>query len=506
MNSVPATSGPAIAAPSAHANLFETSHLKEDLGRRTAKSAAITVSAQAVLFVLNLGTTMVLARLLLPEDFGLVAMVQVVIGFIQVFRDGGLSMATVQKSEITHAQISVLFWLNLALSAVIAAVTIALAPLIAWIYGDSRLSGITCVTAASFLISGAIVQHRALMTRQMQFGRLASINILSKLIGSIVAVILAWHVQSYWALVIMPIASSIVEMVLTFGSCRWIPGTPKRGAGVRGMVRYGSDYMAAQAMNYLSRSADNFLIGMTSGAGALGVYTKAYSLLLLPLRQFLGPITSVTVPALSRLVDQPDEFRRFFMRQGSLVVTAAGMSVFFCVASATELITIVLGEKWIDAVPIFWCLAPGAFLSTTNICGTWVCGTHGLANRQRTVAFVAAPTYLIAFAIGSLWGGVGVAAGYSIACLLMRHPNFAYCLRGMPVQPSDIWHMTLRPMIAGGGMLLISIAVTYANPMPIAMAFAFKCVLFAATIALMVGIGWLPSPMALKSSLRPASA
>tara|TARA_R110002049_G_scaffold4601_1_gene31699 strand:- start:91930 stop:93513 length:1584 start_codon:yes stop_codon:yes gene_type:complete len=481
---------------------FKSDHLKRDLQGRTHRSGAITVASQGFLFALNMGTTMVLARQLVPEDFGLIAMVQVVTGFLQVFRDGGLSMATIQQPEITHEQVSVLFWLNLGLSGLLALVAIAIAPAVAWIYSEPRLTMITATMGLSYLISGSVVQHRALMARQMQFGRLAMIATCATITGSATAIVMAWSTRSYWALVAIPIVTASTELILIWYCCRWMPSRPRRGTGANVMVRFGGNYMAAQAINYVSRSSDNFIIGITSGSSVLGVYAKAYGLLLLPLRQFLVPISSVTVPALSRLTNDPTAFRKFFLRQGAFVVTTAGMVVFYCAAAAPELVCIVLGDQWSEAVPIFWCLAPGAFLSTTNICGTWVCATHGLASRQRNVALFAAPTYLIAFLIGSHWGGIGVAAGYSIACGLIRHPVFTYCLRDLPILAKDIWGLTVRPMIFGTLFLLASGAVAVWLPSDVFLLLAVKSAMFLATLAMMVQIGWLPGWHGLLLSFR----
>src|SRR6476620_9839468 len=148
---------------------LRTDHLLSDLKGRTISSAVVTIIAQGAQFVLNLGSIMVLARLLTPQDFGLFAMVTTVMGFLRVFKDAGLSTVTVQREGITHAQVSNLFWINVAMSGTISVILIVGAPAIAWVYREPRLVGVTLVLSSTFLLSGLTVQHTALLSRQMRF-------------------------------------------------------------------------------------------------------------------------------------------------------------------------------------------------------------------------------------------------------------------------------------------------------------------------------------------------
>ncbi len=152
-------------------NFFDTEYLKADLKGRSVRGGAVTMAAQGIKFFLQIGSTVVLARLLTPEDFGLIAMVTAVTGFVMMFKDMGLSMATVQRAEIDHAQISTLFWINVVLSLAFMLLTATLAPAIAWFYSEPRLTWITLALAGAFIFSGFTVQHQALLRRQMNFGR-----------------------------------------------------------------------------------------------------------------------------------------------------------------------------------------------------------------------------------------------------------------------------------------------------------------------------------------------
>jgi len=170
---------------------FDTEHLKAEL------------AGQGGRFLIQMVSTVVLARLLTPADFGLIAMVTAVTGFASLFKDLGLSMATVQKAEVTHEQVSVLFWVNVAISVLIALITAALAPVIAWFYGDPRLTAVGMALSLAFVFGGLTVQHQALLRRQMRFTALAIIPIVAMVAAVMAAIISATLGAGYWALVIM---------------------------------------------------------------------------------------------------------------------------------------------------------------------------------------------------------------------------------------------------------------------------------------------------------------
>jgi O-antigen/teichoic acid export membrane protein len=154
-----------------------TDHLLSDLKGRTISGAFITVAAQGAQFVLSLTSIMVLARLLTPKDFGLFAMVTTVMGYLRVFKDAGLSTATVQREGITHAQVSNLFWINVVMSGAIGLILATCAPVVAWFYREPRLVPITLILSSTFLLSGLTIQHTALLNRQMRFKAVAFIEV-----------------------------------------------------------------------------------------------------------------------------------------------------------------------------------------------------------------------------------------------------------------------------------------------------------------------------------------
>lgn len=462
---------------------FDTSHLTPDLKRRTIRGGAVALSSQAARFLLRMGSTAVLARLLTPADFGLIAMVTVVTGFVELFKDAGLSTATVQRDSVTHAQVSTLFWINGALGLLLMGAVAALAPVIAWLYAEPRLTMVTIALAGTLVFGGLSVQHLAVIKRRMQFGRLALIDVASLAAGVIAAITVAINGGGYWSLVAMTAVTAATTAALSFGLSGWWPGLPRRGSGVRPMLAFGGNLAGAGTFNYLTRNADNVVVGLVHGATSLGVYSRGYNLFLMPLSQFLSPISSVAVPALSRVVGSPEDFKDLLLQKSYFVAFCVTLATGYSFCAAPELVAIVLGPGWEQAAIIVRCLAIGGAVYGTNVAGSWVCTTHGWTNRQLRVAVVAGPVYAVGYLAGSLCGPIGVACAFSITCCVLRYPVFRYLLADSPIRPADLIVPLLRIGAVAGTAAMAAIAVTAALELQGALSLAIKTAMYGATIA-----------------------
>lgn len=442
-----------------HEQHFGTDHLKADLKGRSVRGGAVTLLAQVCKFVLQMGSTIILARLLTPQDYGLIGMVAAVTGFVSMFKDMGLSMATIQKAEINHRQISTLFWVNVGLSIATMLVTVAIAPGIAWFYGEPRLTLITLVSAIGFIFGGLSVQHYALLTRQMRFTALARIDIIAMLVGITTAIVLAKYGVGYWALVIMQLASAIATTIGVWLTCSWRPSLPKLNSGIREMLTFGGNLTGFSILNYFARNFDNVLVGRYLGAGQLGLYSKAYQLLLMPIQQINGPMTSVAIPALSRLQHEPEKYRTYYYKSIQFIVTIGMPLVTFLCVVADSLIPTVLGSQWTDAVVIFRVLSPAAFLGTFNVASGWVYISLGNTGRQLRWEIFASTVMLIGFIIGIQWGLIGIAASFSITSLLVRYPAYVYCFKSTPLKVSSLMNVLWKPAFASlaAGLILFAI-------------------------------------------------
>jgi len=436
-------------------NFFDTEHLKSDLKGRSVRGGAITLGAQWARFCIQMASTVVLARLLTPQDFGLIAMVTAVTGFVAMFKDMGLSMATVQRAEINHGQISTLFWINVALSLGIMLVTAALAPVIARLYGEPRLTRITLALAGGIIFGGLTVQHQALLRRQMRFGALAVIDIVSMSAGMLAGIIAALYGLRYWALVIMHIAQPITLVVTVWITCTWRPGLPIRRSGVRKMLAFGGYLTGFSFVNYFARNMDYILIGKFCEVGILGLYTKAYHLLMLPIAQIRNPLNMVAIPALSRLANTTERFRSYFEKLVSFVAILSMPLVVFLAVCAKELILLILGKQWIQAVPLFQILAITAFIQPTG--QLWGAAVLSLGNSRKyfILGTINAIVVVVGFSVGISWGSIGVATSYAIATYTALLPTLHYAFARTPLSIGSFFKAIYGPVVASIFMGLI---------------------------------------------------
>jgi len=394
---------------------------------------------------LNLVSTVILARLLTPGDFGLVAMVTAVTGFLAMFRHAGLAIPTVQRENITHAQVSNLFWINLGVSGLCALIVAALSPAIAWFYRDPRITYITLFLSTTFLIGGFRVQHLALLKRQMRFKAIALIEVGSMATGVVVGVVMALLRYRYWSLVGLSLATEIASFLLTGSVSRWRPQLPSRGAGIGPLVAFGAHQTAGNFIFGLARGCDNLLIGRFYGPAAVGLYSRAAALVIRPMEQFLLPIDAVFLPTLSRLQSQPDRYRSTFLR----LYEPIAMSVFFLssllLALAMPLTLVLLGRKWEAATAIFAGFTFTAIHLPLATAANWLLTSQGRGKDIFRVTSINGCLTLASFIVGLPFGPLGVAIAFSAVGLLIRLPILYYIAgRRGPVSTSDLWTRFLR--------------------------------------------------------------
>jgi O-antigen/teichoic acid export membrane protein len=427
---------------------LQTSHLTHDLRGRSIRGGAATVAVQVAQFVLNLASTAILARLLAPDDFGLIAMVAAVSSFLLVFRDLGLSTATIQQAELRQPEVSALFWINTALGILSAAVLAATAPLVAWFYDQSALRGVTLALAPGFAVAGLGVQHTALLRRQMRFGSLGVVDIASAIAGIVTAIATAQAIGNYWALVYGQLIQQIAATTGAWVACRWKPSWPPRVSGAGSLVSFGAGLTGFNVLAYFVRNVDNVILGRAAGSAALGLYVKAYSLLLLPVDRIRVPITAVVIPALSRLQDEPARFRSYYLKAIASTATLGMPVVVLLFVLAEDVILLFLGPQWAQSVLLFRVLAPAAFVETFNTVGSWCCLPLGRPGRLIRWQAVATTVTVAAFLIGARWGALGMAAAVSISTVALRGPAMVYLLRGSPVRPTDVLRSLYAPALA----------------------------------------------------------
>ena len=235
---------------------FEENRPYVGLGRTSLRGGAIFVVARSVNIIMQIASTVLLARLLSPHDFGLVAMVTALVLFAPMLIDLGTSDASTQKTLITPVEVSALFWLNVTVGAILTMLLAGGSGFIASFFGEPALAGIALVSSLSFIMAAVSTQHSALMRRAMQFQRLAMIEISSNVIGSVVAIAMAFTGWGYWALAAKPIVTSGLASLGLWISCPWVPGRPRFTPEVKELVGFGMGVTGFTVTDCLARSAD----------------------------------------------------------------------------------------------------------------------------------------------------------------------------------------------------------------------------------------------------------
>lgn len=439
MSQSPPATSPALRANDPERHL-RTDHLTIDLRRRSARGGAVTVGAQALKFVISMGSTIVLARLLTPQDFGLIGMVAIIYDFVSMFQYMGLSTATIQWPELQHRQVSTLFWINVTLSVLIAVLTASSGPAVAWFYHEPRLVWITVWYSVAILLTGLFIQHEALLARQMRFTAIAVVEVTALLAGLLAAIAGALHGLGYRALVLNLLVTTLASVVGSWIACGWRPGLPRRGVGVRAMLSFGGTVTGYNLFNYFARNLDNLLIGKYWGPYQLGLYAKAYQMLLLPLQQINVPFTSVVVPTLSRLTDAPDRYRTAYLKaiEQLAMLTMPGVSLM--IATADWLVLFVLGPQWRETGHIFMLLGVAAIMQPVTRTAWWLFSTQRRSREMLQWGVISGGIAVLSIIAGLPWGAIGVATAYAVADVSLSTPLlFWFVGRKGPVRTGDFY-------------------------------------------------------------------
>ena len=468
---------------------FVRNHQQGDLRQKSIKGGVSTVGAQIVSFALNIGSTIFLARLLLPNDYGLVAMVTSFTGFVLMFKDLGFSQAIIQKDIINQEEVSMVFWLNVYISILLGLLVLGMGPVLVSFYNEPRLMPITIAYASVAIMGGISSQHSALLNRQMKFQVLSRITMASSFVSLIAGLVLALNGFGYWAIVAINVVSAFVQAVLLWLSCNWKPTLMRINKTIKSYVHFGAGVTGFNMVNYFSRNLDNILIGKYIGAGPLGLYSKAYQLLMLPISQLRDPLNAVGTPAMSSLFSDPVKYRRYYTEYLFLLSFFSIPIVVFLFVCSKPIILLVLGPNWAEAASIFQLLAITALIQPIASTRGMVLLTSGQSGRFFMWGVYNAVAVIIAFAIGVRWGIEGIAIAYAISNYAILIPSLHYCYKNTSIKTSDFFSAATWPFlfsVAAG--ILAWWASLYVSDYHLLLQIGVPFLIFAGVYVL----GWLP--------------
>ena len=428
---------------------LSTAHLLADLIPRSLRGGAITMAGQVVKVAAQVAAIVILARLLAPWDFGLFAMVAVFLTILELFKDLGLSTATVQRPEITSRQVSTLFWLNTALGALMACLLAALGPALAWFYDEPVLIDVALALTVTFLLTGLAAQHLALLRRQMRFVSVTAVQVGSELLALVAAVVAAYADFGIWALVAQRLVWAAAVAAGAWAFCSWRPGLPGPFAEVRALVAFGGNTTASMTIGYAASNLDKVLIGWYWGATPLGLFERTQKLVLLPVLNLNVPLATVALSALSRLTGDPERYRRAYVfaveRLALLLAPAGGLLV----AGAGPVVAAVFGEKWTDAVPILAWLGAAMFFLPVIYALSWLYMSQDRTGEMLRASAIGGGMTVAAVLCGLPFGPVAVAAAYTISGIAVRVPVLFWLAgRQGPVGMRDLGGLLVAPATA----------------------------------------------------------
>jgi len=417
-----------------------------EAGPQALRGGAVSVAMQYGNAVLQIVSAIALARLLTPEDFGLVAIVTILTSFAPSLIDFGLGDAAVQKIKITRAQVSSLFWLSSAIGLSIAVVLAACGPLIAWIFREPRLTAIAVYSSPTFLLAGLSTQHLALLRRNMQFAAISKVVILGSLAGFAAALLAAVCGYGYWALVVRPIANALIVAIGAWYVCPWRPGLPIFDTEVASMVRFGWHVVSYLFLNCISRVLDRIALGLFYSVEAVGYFQNAVSLYDNYFAA-LSPLHNVASSALSKLQSNHGALRQeyeaalsilsFFVMPAAAILSVTGQDV------TTQL----LGRKWQAAGLILSILALRGIPQVVEWSQGWIHLAIGRADRWRNWGVVTFAIHLVAVVAGLPFGPVGIAAAMVIASFLFAIPAVSYAGSPIGIDAAFVIRATGRQLI-----------------------------------------------------------
>lgn len=377
-------------------------------------TGAAKMSMQVVLVIIQA----VLARLLSKADFGIVGMAGLITVAIGMANDKGLGTAIIQKKELKPPQLSTMFWVSILFGLLLYGASAAASIPISLFFQNPLVKPVILVIALGFFIGGFGIVHKSLLTRQMQFKKLAIIEISSVTVSGIIAVILAFHNFGVWSLVANVLLRDLFTVIGVWIACTWRPKFHFAFREFKEFYRFSSNVLTNDVMIYLVMNADITIIGRILGEVALGIYNWALYLVKLPVQRISGIVAKVVFPAFSHVQNDMKRFKTGYLRSMTFISLITFPMLIALGVFAREFVVVFLTEKWIEVVIPLQILVPMAMLkSVGTIKGSVLMAVGRPDIELKWNAFYLLPL-IGAVWVGTRWGLTGVAAAFSALYLV----------------------------------------------------------------------------------------
>jgi PST family polysaccharide transporter len=437
---------------------------ESNLMGRTVSSTKWSAASQLLRQLLQFISTLFLARVLLPSDFGLMGMVMVVVGFVGLFKDLGTSAAVIQKREVSEELLSSIFWVNAGFGLFALAILYLLAPAIAVFYHEPRVGPILRLMSFSFLVSGLSNVHQAILERGLEFEKLARLEIVATSAGVVVGVGAALNGLGVWSLVFQTVAVTTAMTVMLWSACRWKPTYSFSLAEVRSVSGFSLNLAGFSILNYFVRTGDCLLIGRFLGAQQLGYYTLAYSIMFLPLQSISSVVGRVMLPVYSQMQDDHNRFQFVYLKIVGAIALLSFPLMLGLWALVEPFILFTFGAQWQPAVLLLIILVPIGMIQSLGTTVGSIYQAKGRTDLMFRWILCAGPSIILAFVVGLRWGIVGVTICYAIASVVLAYPNFAIPFRLINLSMVNLWWAIRKPLLNSVVMFTMLYVVRMALP------------------------------------------
>lgn len=398
-----------------------------DFRDRTIVGLTWSVALQIVSQLLKFVVTVVLARLLSPQEFGLMGMVVVLTGFAEVVNEMGLGYALVQRKQLEEAHLSTVFWVNLAAGAVWTAAFVALSRPIAAFYGEPALERLSIALSCMFLLGSLSIVQRNMLLRTMNIRAIFVAETTAVFVSGASAILAALAGAGVWSLVVQSLAITGTLCVMFWLQSPWRPRAIFEIRALRELFGYSTNLLGTNLLAYSSKNLDNLLIGKLVGAVAIGVYMRAYNLMLLPLRQVTKSLTRVMFPTLSAIQDDIEKVKRVYLQATRAIALVTFPMMVGLMVAAEPFVLAIYGEKWREVVPIIRVLCLTGMQQSVGITVAWIFNSQGRTDTRLRLGIYDFIVTTAAFVVGLRLGGVmGLAIAYvTVSYTLLLYPWWA---------------------------------------------------------------------------------
>lgn len=438
---------------------MKNADIKQQVIRGSAWTLFANVSSQAISFLV----TVVLARLLTPGDFGIVAISAVFTGVITLFQDVGMGAALIQRKEIDDDYLSTSFSVSLLAGAVLAVLLAAFSPLIAAFYNEAVLRDILLVSSIGFLLSPFTSIHTAILAKKLEFKKVALITLGTQAASGSISVALALSGYGLWSMVLGKIISQPILIPVVWSVVKWRPKLRIIRRCFTDLFGFSSHLLGFNLLNFFARNLDNLIIGKYLGPQILGYYSVAYNLMLKPLQLISWSVGKVLFPVFSSIQDDPVQTRAVYLKiiKSISLVTFPMMTGLYMVAE--EFILSVYGDTWRPAIlPLKLLCAVGAIQSIGTTGGV-IFNSQGRSDLTLKIGAISASAIVIGFIIGIQWGLIGVITAYIAASLPVFFLGQFYANRLIGLKMSALLLSLLPAAACSGFMVMVLASLRYIN-------------------------------------------